>query len=343
MKRMSLLWRRLVCGLALGLGSGFLLVAHAGDRSTPADGPKPADASLAALQSEFLGLKFGMFIHFNMATFQGVEWVEGYPDPAEFDPGGRVDTDAWAEAAVAAGMKYAVLTAKHVGGFCLWDSRLTTYDVMNPRCPYQRDLVDQFIRSFRKRGLKVGLYYCWRHPGFGDPAKHKVLPPECDPATHSVEEQIAFQQAQIAELVERYPDVFYIWNDALDPTLMSAADARAFFRRLRPGLLASNNWWNWARKGTPYLDIAIKEMRHFPEDNTLPGETCWKLERTWFWRPGARPQTPAQVLKLLETVNQRHSNLLLNVAPNRHGRFEIDSVRTLVEVGRRLRARPGGD
>ena len=81
-------------------------------------------------------------------------------------------------------MKYAVLTAKHVSGFCLWDSQYTTYDVMNPQCPYQQDLVAQFIKSFQSRGLKVGLYYCWRHPGFGDPNKYKVLPPECDPATH---------------------------------------------------------------------------------------------------------------------------------------------------------------
>jgi len=67
------------------------------------------------------------------------------------------------------GIKYAVLTAKHVAGFCLWDSKYTTYDVMNPQCPYQQDLLAQFIKSFKSRGLKVGLYYCWRHPGFGDP------------------------------------------------------------------------------------------------------------------------------------------------------------------------------
>ena len=33
---------------------------------------------------------------------------------------------------------------------------------MNPACPYQKDLVAQFIKSFQSRGLKVGLYYCWR-------------------------------------------------------------------------------------------------------------------------------------------------------------------------------------
>lgn len=44
-----------------------------------------------------------MFIHYNMATYQGVQWVEGYPSPADFNPGGKVDTDAWADAAKSAG------------------------------------------------------------------------------------------------------------------------------------------------------------------------------------------------------------------------------------------------
>lgn len=314
----------------------------AADKSAPVTQPAsaPAQPSFTPLQAEFLKLEFGMFIHFNMATFHNVEWVVGYPDPSTFDPGGKVDTDAWADAAVAAGMKYAVLTAKHVGGFCLWDSQYTTYDVMHPDCPYQQDLVAQFIKSFTSRGLKVGLYYCWRHPGFDagkNKGKFKVLPPECDPATHTLEQQIQFQKAQITELVTKYPEVFYLWNDALDPNIMPAAAAHAFFNELRrkhPNLLASANWWSWAKKGTPYLDIAVKEMRQFPESNPFAGETCWKLEQAWFWKQGAKPKPATQVLKLLTTVNRRRSNFLLNVAPDRHGRFTEASRQTLIELGK---------
>jgi len=288
--------------------------------------------SVKEMQDAFLRLKFGMFIHFNLETFKGVQWVAGYHSPADFNPGPEVNTDAWADAAVSAGMKYAVLTAKHVSGFCLWDSKYTTYDVMNPQCPYQQDLVAQFVKSFKSRGLKVGLYYCWRHPGFK--SEFKVLPPECDPATHTMEEQIDFQKKQIGELIEKYPDVFYIWNDALDPQIMPAEEALAFIRGLRGDLLASSNWWDWGKKGTPYLDIAVKEMRHFPENNTAPGETCWCLEQGWFWKEGARPKTAKQVLDLLAAVNKRNSNFLLNVGPNNQGRFEEASVRVLAEVGK---------
>ena len=80
--------------------------------------------SVKELQDDFLKLRFGMFICYNMATYKEVEWVEGYPDPSTFNPGAKVNTDAWADAAVSAGMKYGVLTVKHVGGFCLWTASI---------------------------------------------------------------------------------------------------------------------------------------------------------------------------------------------------------------------------
>jgi alpha-L-fucosidase len=286
---------------------------------------------------DFLQLKFGMFIHYNMATYQGVQWVSGYPDPSDFDPGiETINTDAWADAAVSAGMKYAVLTVKHVGGFCLWDSKYTTYDVMHPDCPYKKDLVAQFIKSFKSRDLKVGLYYGWRHPGFDrtkDKKEYKVLPPECDPATHTMEEQIEFQKAQIAELITKYPDVFYIWNDALDPEIIPIDDVLTFFRNKNPDILVSANWWDWSKKGTPYADIAVTETRHFKEDNVIVGETCWKLEQGWFWNEGASATRAAEIIPQLIKANNRNANFLLNVGPDRNGNILESSIKTLREIG----------
>ena len=74
----------------------------------PEPGSSKLEKAVTELQEDFLKLKFGMFIHFNMITYQGVQWVSGYHSPADFNPGGKVDTDAWADAAVSAGMNYAV-------------------------------------------------------------------------------------------------------------------------------------------------------------------------------------------------------------------------------------------
>ena len=297
------------------------------------------------LQADFLKLKFGMFLHYNMATYKDAQWVAGYQSPADFDPGvDNIDTDAWADAAVSAGMKYGVLTVKHVAGFCLWDSEFTTYDVMHPDCPYKKDLVAQFIRSFKSRGLKAGLYYCWRHPGFdaervGEAYKYKVLPPECDPSTHTLEEQIEFQKSQIAELIKKYPDVFYLWNDALDPVIMPADDYFTFIKGIREDIVLSANWWDWSKKGTPYLDIAVTEMRNFPEDNRAPGETCWTLEQGWFWNKSKDPHAKSvdEIIPLITKANNRNANFLLNVGPDMNGNIIKSSIDALKEIGKQIK------
>lgn len=40
----------------------------------------------------------------------------------------------------------------------------------------------------------------------------------------------------------------------------------------------AGNWWDWDKKGTPFLDIAVKEMKNIAADNTATAETCWTLE-----------------------------------------------------------------
>lgn len=325
-----------LCLLAAILMGGSIVSAAEKITANPKQKSPVTKKSVKELQEDFLKLKFGMFIHYNMATYKNTQWVRGYPGPAEFNPGVEtIDTDAWADAAVSAGMKYGVLTAKHVAGFCLWDSKYTTYDVMHPDCPYKEDLIAQFIKSFKSRGLKVGLYYCWRHPGFGDANKYKVLPPECDPATHTMVEQNEFQKAQIAELLTKYPDVFYIWNDALDPKIMPADEILAYLRDVRPNIITSSNWWDWGKKGTPYADIAVKELRHFPETNEAPGETCWKLEQGWFWvGKGARAGSAKGVMGHMATAHSRNSNFLLNVGPDRNGNIIESSIKTLADIGK---------
>jgi alpha-L-fucosidase len=331
--------KRTIISTILAATLSALNVGHAAAAAGATDEQAAAKKNLANLQEDFLKLKFGMFIHYNMATYKGQEWVEGYPAPSDFNPGGKVDTDAWADAAKAAGMKYAVLTTKHVGGFCLWDSKYTTYDIMHPDCPYKQDLVGQFVKSFTSRGLKVGLYYCWRHPGFDagkSKGKFKVLPPECDPATHSLEQQIEFQKKQVAELAEKYPEAFYIWNDALDTEIMPAEKAAEFVRGLRPDLIACGNWWDWSKKGSPYLDLVVTELKHSRERQKeykyVAGETCFGLERKWF-QSGGPIRDATNAIHHIMTANGRKKNFLLNVGPDKKGNIHPDSVQTLKEIG----------
>lgn len=99
--------------LVLALTLLMPLAAATGENSPPAN-----------IKEDFLNWKFGIFIHFNMATFNNREWATGLGDPATFAPA-NLDCGQWLDAAAEAGMKYAVLTVKHTGGWCLWDSKQT--------------------------------------------------------------------------------------------------------------------------------------------------------------------------------------------------------------------------
>ena len=102
---------------------------------------------LQALQQAFLDLRFGMFIHLNMATFEEREWGDPTLSPKLFDPK-HLDTDQWAHAAKSANMGYACFTTKHHDGFCLWPTKTGSANIMQSSYPH--DVVRRYVDSFRK-------------------------------------------------------------------------------------------------------------------------------------------------------------------------------------------------
>jgi len=100
-------------------------------------------------------LKYGLYIHYGIASFAHA----GEPGqiPAEqFNPTG-LDVKAWAHAAKQAGMTFAVLTAKHESGFCLWDSADYDYDLGGS--PFKGDLIGDFIAACNAEGILPGVHY----------------------------------------------------------------------------------------------------------------------------------------------------------------------------------------
>src|SRR5690554_201595 len=92
---------------------------------------------LPRYQQEFVDLKFGMFIHFNIPTFLNHDWADPDASPSIFNPE-KMDCSQWAKAAKSAKMRYGCLTTKHHSGFCIWDTKTTDYNVMNS--PFKRDV-----------------------------------------------------------------------------------------------------------------------------------------------------------------------------------------------------------
>ena len=110
--------------------------------------------------------RFGMFIHWGLyAQPARHEWVKSAEKMTNEDYQKYFDVfnpdlynpHDWAKQAKKAGMKYAVITAKHHEGFNLFDSKFTDYKSTNT--PYGKDILREWVEAFRSEGLKIGFYY----------------------------------------------------------------------------------------------------------------------------------------------------------------------------------------
>src|SRR5450830_1299735 len=144
-------------------------------------------------------LEFYAFVHFGMNTMTDVEWGVGHESPSQFDPS-DLDVDQWMRSFVAAGMRGAILTAKHHDGFCLWPSKLTEHSVASsPWRAAQGDLVREFADSARRHGLEVGIY---------------LSPWDRTEATYgSGAAYDDYFVGQLEELLTGYGDIFSVWFD----------------------------------------------------------------------------------------------------------------------------------
>ena len=176
-------------------------VSDAGNNvTTDADGG--SSLGLEDLQRAYAELRFGMLLHFGILTYTG-NWGDGNLPIQQFNPT-KLDTTQWAAAAVAAKMKYAILSVRHIDGFALWNTATNNVSVgaISWR-KGQGDVVREFVDAFRARGLKVGfLYSMWdATQGLGSNLVGNT------PITRA---QIDYLKAQLTELLSNYGPISYL-------------------------------------------------------------------------------------------------------------------------------------
>ncbi len=322
------------------LAAVFLALSHAGDAmSAPAEeGAKERD--LPRLQQEFLSWKFGMFIHFNMATFAGVEWATGQEDPLIFNPT-RLDCGQWADAAKAAGMEYAILTVKHTGGWCLWNSKYTDHDIARFKNfrNGKGDIVREFCDAFRKRGIKVGFYYCF--PVFDDDWKNYWTLP-IKGYRDGTADAYGFIKNQFTELLTQYGNVAVMWVDqagSLHGGLKQGdwLKLKRDIHALQPNcVVIANNASNFQSSDIFGYEYPWSKKLP-PKNNRNPSEVCENIQQGWFSKPeGSPPRLSADFIvnQRLLPLNANNSNYLLNCGPDARGLMPDSVVERLDEVGR---------
>jgi len=287
--------------------------------------------------------RFGLFMHWGLYSLLGRgEWAmfcERIPRneyaklAGRFNPR-KFDADAWAKLAVEAGMKYAVLTTRHHDGFCLFDSEVS--DFTSVKMKAKRDFVAEYVKAFRKAGLKIGFYYSlldWRFPGYFMPGKHR----------ESAEAMIQQYHTQVRELMSNYGKIDLLWYDGgwiphgrvVDnlAEFWRSKEVNHMVRRLQPHIVINNRSGLDEDLDTPEQHVTASKPGRGWESCMTIGDPCgWgyiKNNPNW--------KTVPQLLQNLVTAAAGEGNYLLNIGPAPDGAIREEEQVRLRAMGKWLK------
>jgi alpha-L-fucosidase len=244
----------------------------------------------------------------------------------------KFNADEWVQLANDAGMKYIVITSKHHDGFALYDSKVSTWDIVDAT-PFKRDVLKELAAACAKAGMRLGFYYSqsqdW-HEKNGAGNTWDFGPDE----KKDYDEYLRGKaEPQIKELLTGYGPIALIWFDT--PRMMTGERPHRFTRIVRsmqPDTLIDGR-------------LGVEGDYVTTGDNVVPSDVlgeAWEvpatLNHTWGYRSDDHdwksPQTV--IFKLIDIVS-KGGNYLLNVGPTAEGVIPQPSQDVLRTVGRWLR------
>lgn len=291
-------------------------------------------------QVRYVGRKFGMFIHFNMATFNNEEQATGTELINSFAPSTDIALaiDQWIVGAKYAGMKYMVLTVTHADGFALWPTAQLVRNIAGTSwygANGNPDIVYLFAQKVRAAGIGVGFYYnpwnlWWQNnnPGWTNTQLQNLV------------------TGQLTELLSNYGPIDLVWFDqwawaaspstSLSYTQLPYSLVNSLVKTLQPNcqMLVNNHEHTFA-----HTDINGYEFPYEgapPANNTVPCECCDTIrgDSNWFWKAvNDTTQSYATLSGRLSGLNSNRSGYLLNCPPSTTGRLPAATMSMLSQLG----------
>ncbi len=285
--------------------------------------------------------RFGMFVHWGLYAIHGFheqeQWRRRVPreeygrlarewNPVKFDP------DAWLDLASEAGMKYICLTTKHHDGFCLWDTKLTSYNTMHT--PYGKDVLKLLAAACHRRNFPLCLYYSiadWHQPNYPNQGRHHELPPQPgdDP---DLMKYLEFLKGQVRELCSNYGEIHGFWWD-MNVDKHVDTSINAMIRKLQPKAVINDRGFDPGDFGTPErdYDASGEELLVFSK----PTEACQSVGvESWGYRQNEDYYSDRHLLRSIDKYLARDANYLLNVGPQPDGTIPKESAALLRRIGK---------
>jgi len=327
--------------------------------------PRETEEQRNARMAWWRDARFGMFIHWGVysrlaGNYDGKEIpslgeqimgkgeipVARYKELAkEFNPT-KYNPEEWVLLAKQAGMKYIIITAKHVDGFALWPSKANDWNIESTA--YKKDLLKPLVEACKKHGIKLGFYYAqtvdWSNGGAcnnWDPAGKDDMP--------NYMKNIAIPQ--IKELANNYGDApAILWWDVPVAMNLDYATKILDVLKVRPNLIQNNRLYKMHGHMGVIDMAALEEIKgnplygdtETPEQYIPPTglgdrdfEVCMTMNYTWGYKSFDHNWKSSKTLiQQLIDIASKGGNYLLNVGPTGEGLFPEPIVERLEAIGK---------
>ena len=332
----------------MSIGLPGLLCGAVSAQSSAKPGPKPARPT--PQQAAWQDFEVGMFIHFAPNTWQDQEY-DDLSTPLERINPEKLNTDEWVQAARGLGAGYIVFVAKHVGGFCMWQTRTTDYSIGHtPWRGGRGDVLGDLAGSCRKANMPLGVYISPADRRHNAEVGGKCATPEAQAAYDKL------YREQLTEVLSRYGSMVEVWFDGslgtqvgdllkqYAPTAMVFQGPHATIRWVgNEEGIAPYPAWNSVPEKAARSGVAT--ARDGDPDGTawLPNECDARIRREWFWntKNASSLKSVDALMKMYYASVGHGSVLLLNMTPDTTGAFPAADVKRAAEFGAEIRRRFG--
>ncbi len=316
---------------------------------------------------EWQEARFGMFIHWGVFAVPGGVWKgekvhgrAGIPDYAEWlmynqqipcaeyqalshqFTAAQFDPAKWVSLAKKAGMKYMVITAKHHDGFALFNTKASSFNMVEAT-PYAKDAIQSLSAECKKQGMKLGFYYSqaqdWNNGGsVGLAGMGNHAPPAWDSTQKQDMDTYIHQVAipQIKELLSNYGEdtpMMIWWDTPRGMTKALGEQINHVVHELKPNIIMNNRLGGGVKGDTKTPEQFIPALGY-------PGEyweSCMTTNRSWGYQSWDNDWKSSTVLlRHLSDIVSKGGNYLLNVGPDAEGVIPAPSANILTEVGKWL-------
>jgi alpha-L-fucosidase len=275
------------------------------------------------------------FIHYGLATYDGLEQCSPSDSPSIFNPT-KLDADSvaeWVTTLKNAGFRQAMLVTKHSCGFALWPSQHTTYSVKSS--PWQGgkgDVLQLFADAMKSNDMQIAWYlspwdtkYSSSKSDYETYFKNQLT----ELFSYAAPYELEFDGFNAPTSTVNWKNVFAFIKQSQPNTLIWAGP-EIVKTGATPDVQWIGNENGMGSRSTSSLDTA----NCGGGSNWCPYECNTSSHRPeWFWHPNSSPMALADMQKVYFQTVGMNCTLNFNVPPSQTGEFDPKDVALLQQFG----------